>query len=183
MRFVSFHRLSGTGRAWIYSLLWPVFLFGNTTQSAFGISWKICALISSLFLEVHKVHLRKSAFVRIQIFSGSALAELCGIAFLIYPDFFCLSQSCVLPCSLIDSIFRFRKFNPAPDFSGAVGFVQIALVFVTRAVQYRFFTGFRIIRGKGVSRAPLSRSKKRSVFLPCGLQWASQNQYIRVPLL
>ena len=31
-------------------------------------------------LEVHKVHLRKSAFIRTQIFSGSALAELCGIA-------------------------------------------------------------------------------------------------------
>ena len=30
--------------------------------------------------EVHKVHLRKSAFIRTQIFSGSALAELCGIA-------------------------------------------------------------------------------------------------------
>ena len=55
---------------------------GNTAQSAFGISWKICALISSLFLEVHKVHLRKSAFIRTQIFSGSALAELCGIAFI-----------------------------------------------------------------------------------------------------
>ncbi len=27
--------------------------YGNTAQSAFGISWKICALISSLFLEVH----------------------------------------------------------------------------------------------------------------------------------
>ena len=53
---------------------------GNTAQSAIGISWKICALISSLFLEVHKVHLRKSAFIRTQIFSGSALAELCGIA-------------------------------------------------------------------------------------------------------
>ena len=53
---------------------------GNTAQSACGISWKICALISSLFLEVHKVHLRKSAFIRTQIFSGSALAELCGVA-------------------------------------------------------------------------------------------------------
>ena len=53
---------------------------GNTAQFDCGISWKICALISSLFLEVHKVHLRKSAFIRTQIFSGSALAELCGIA-------------------------------------------------------------------------------------------------------
>ena len=53
-------------------LLFRCFLFngglglclGNTAQSACGISWKICALISSLFLEVHKVHLRKSAFIR-----------------------------------------------------------------------------------------------------------------------
>jgi len=53
---------------------------GNTAQSAFGASWKICALISSLFLEIHKVFLQKSAFTRTQIFSGFALAELCGIA-------------------------------------------------------------------------------------------------------
>ena len=63
-----------------YSLASGDYLKGNTAQSAFGISWKISALISSLFLEVHKVHLRKSAFIRTQIFSGSALAELCGIA-------------------------------------------------------------------------------------------------------
>ena len=60
-----------------YSLASGDYLKGNTAQSAFGISWKICVLI---FLEVHKVHLRKSAFIRTQIFSGSALAELCGIA-------------------------------------------------------------------------------------------------------
>ena len=33
-----------------------------------------------LFLEVHKVHLQKSAIIRTQIFSESALAALCGIA-------------------------------------------------------------------------------------------------------
>ncbi len=54
---------------------------GNTAQFAFGIFWKICALISSLFLAIHKVFLRKSAIIRTQIFSESALAELCGIAF------------------------------------------------------------------------------------------------------
>ena len=32
---------------------------GNTAQSAFGASWKIHALISSLFLEIHKVFLQK----------------------------------------------------------------------------------------------------------------------------
>ncbi|MBR6711284.1 MAG: hypothetical protein IKI81_07110, partial [Selenomonadaceae bacterium] len=53
---------------------------GNTAQYACGIFRKICALISSLFLEVHKVHLQKSAIIRTQIFSGSALATLCGIA-------------------------------------------------------------------------------------------------------
>jgi len=54
---------------------------GNTAQSAIGASWKICALILSLFLEIHKVFLRKTAFIRTQIFSGFALVELCGIAF------------------------------------------------------------------------------------------------------
>ena len=39
------------------------------------------------FLEVHKVHLRKSAFIRTQIFSGSALAELCGIALMLSGPF------------------------------------------------------------------------------------------------
>ena len=29
-------------------------IYGNTAQSAFGISWKICALISSLFLRYTK---------------------------------------------------------------------------------------------------------------------------------
>jgi len=55
---------------------------GNTAQFVFSASWKICALISSLFLEIHKVFLQKSAFTRpcAQIFSGFALAELCGIA-------------------------------------------------------------------------------------------------------
>ena len=46
---------SGTPRVFFDSV---IDFYGNTAQSAFGISWKICALISSLFLEVHKVHLR-----------------------------------------------------------------------------------------------------------------------------
>ncbi len=33
-----------------------------------------------LFLEIHRVFLRKTAFIRTQFFSKSALAELCGIA-------------------------------------------------------------------------------------------------------
>ena len=57
------------------------FTTGNTAQSACGISWKICALISSLFLEIHKAFLQKTAFIRTQIFTGFALAELCGVAF------------------------------------------------------------------------------------------------------
>ena len=57
------------------------FCLGNTAQSAIGASWKNCALTSSLFLEIHKVFLRKSAIVRTQFFSGFALAELCGVAF------------------------------------------------------------------------------------------------------
>ena len=36
----------------------------------------ICALISSLFLAIHKVFLRKNAFIRTQILSQSALADL-----------------------------------------------------------------------------------------------------------
>ena len=53
---------------------------GNTAQSAFGAAWKIRALILSLFLAIHKVFLQKTAFIRTQIFSGFALAELCGVA-------------------------------------------------------------------------------------------------------
>ena len=53
---------------------------GNTAQSAFGASWKTPALILSLFLAIHKVFLQKTAFIRTQIFSGFALAELCGVA-------------------------------------------------------------------------------------------------------
>ncbi|MCR5844401.1 MAG: hypothetical protein K6G66_10640, partial [Oscillospiraceae bacterium] len=45
-----------------------------------GIFRKNCALILSLFLEIHRVFLRKTAFIRTQFFSKSALAELCGIA-------------------------------------------------------------------------------------------------------
>ena len=56
------------------------FTTGNTAQSAIGASWKIRALILSLFLEIHKVFLQKNAFIRTQIFSGFALAELCGVA-------------------------------------------------------------------------------------------------------
>ncbi|MBR0200296.1 MAG: hypothetical protein IJQ42_09050, partial [Oscillospiraceae bacterium] len=43
---------------------------------ACGASRTICALISSLFLAIHKVFLRKSAFIRTQILSGFALADL-----------------------------------------------------------------------------------------------------------
>ena len=56
----------------------------NDDQFAFGIFRKICALILSLFLAIHKVFLRKSAFIRTQIFSQSALAEL----IIVYLDFF-----------------------------------------------------------------------------------------------
>jgi len=34
----------------------------------------------SLFLEIHKVFLRKTAFIGTHFFSGFALAELCGVA-------------------------------------------------------------------------------------------------------
>ena len=46
----------------------------NADQIACGASRTICALISSLFLAIHKVFLRKSAFIRTQILSGFALA-------------------------------------------------------------------------------------------------------------
>ena len=39
------------------------FLYGNTAQYVCGIFRKIRALILSLFLEVHKVHLRKGVFL------------------------------------------------------------------------------------------------------------------------
>ncbi|MCR5843889.1 MAG: hypothetical protein K6G66_08020, partial [Oscillospiraceae bacterium] len=45
-----------------------------------GIFRKNHALILSLFLEIHKVFLRKTAFIRTRFFSESALAALCGIA-------------------------------------------------------------------------------------------------------
>ena len=48
----------------------------NADQIVCGIFRKICALISSLFLEIHKVFLRKSAIIKTQIFSESALADL-----------------------------------------------------------------------------------------------------------
>ena len=56
-------------------------LLGNTAQYACGIFRKNCAMISSLFLAIHKVFLRKSAIIRTRFFSESALAALCGIAF------------------------------------------------------------------------------------------------------
>ena len=47
--------------------------YGNTAQSAFGISWKICALISSLFLEVHNTirfaHMHKFALAKSKIWT------------------------------------------------------------------------------------------------------------------
>ena len=50
----------------------------NADQIAFGIFRKNCALILSLFLAIHKVFLRKSAFIRLyaQFFTKSALADL-----------------------------------------------------------------------------------------------------------
>ena len=49
------------------------FFLGNTAQSAFGISWKICALISSLFLEVHNTirfaHMHKFALAKSKIWT------------------------------------------------------------------------------------------------------------------
>ncbi len=48
----------------------------------------------ALFLEIHKVFLRKTAFIRTQFFSGFALAELCGIA-IEFPD---KGGSHYLPC-------------------------------------------------------------------------------------
>jgi len=53
---------------------------GNTAQYVCGIFQTICALISALFLEIHKVFLQKTAFIRTQIFSQSAFTTLCGIA-------------------------------------------------------------------------------------------------------
>ena len=58
----------------------PWFIWGQRHTIRLGIFRKICALILSLFLEVHKVHLQKSAIIRTQIFSESALAALCGVA-------------------------------------------------------------------------------------------------------
>ena len=46
---------------------------------------KIWPANALLFLEIHKVFLRKSAFLRIQIFSPFALVELCGIALMTLP--------------------------------------------------------------------------------------------------
>jgi len=54
--------------------------YGNTAQYACGIFRKNRALISSLFLAIHKVFLQKSAIIRTRFFSESALAALCGIA-------------------------------------------------------------------------------------------------------
>ena len=48
-------------------------ILGNTAQSACGISWKICALISSLFLEVHNTirfaHMHKFALAKSKIWT------------------------------------------------------------------------------------------------------------------
>ena len=53
---------------------------GSTAQYACGIFRKNWALISPLFLEIHKVFLRKIAIIRTHFFSESALAALCGVA-------------------------------------------------------------------------------------------------------
>jgi hypothetical protein len=58
---------------------------GSAAQSALGASRKNRALISSLFLEIHKVFLRKTAFIRTRFFSGFALTELCGAALAVFP--------------------------------------------------------------------------------------------------
>ena len=55
-------------------------LYGNTAQYGCGFFWKNQALILSLFLDIHKVCLRKTAIIRTRFFSESALAALCGIA-------------------------------------------------------------------------------------------------------
>ena len=56
------------------------YILGNTAQFVCGIFRKIYAVNALLFLAIHKVFLRKSAFLRTQIFLKSALAELCGVA-------------------------------------------------------------------------------------------------------
>ena len=48
----------------------------NAEQIAYSDSRKICVLISSLFLAIHKVFLQKSAFIRTKIFSRFTLAGL-----------------------------------------------------------------------------------------------------------
>ena len=51
----------------------------NADQIVIGILRIISALISSLFLAIHKVFLRKTAFIRTQILSQSALADLISV--------------------------------------------------------------------------------------------------------
>jgi len=51
----------------------------NADQIVIGILRIISALISSVFLAIHKVFLRKTAFIRTQILSQSALADLISV--------------------------------------------------------------------------------------------------------
>ena len=44
--------------------------------------------VLSLFLEIHKVFLQKNAFIRTQIFSGFALAELCDVALIMFTVYY-----------------------------------------------------------------------------------------------
>jgi len=62
----------------------------GTTPFAFGASRKISALILSVFLAIHKVCLRKTAFIRTKIFSGFALAKLCVTGWVLF------SHSCII---------------------------------------------------------------------------------------
>ena len=62
-------RLAGT------STRFHVPLGANADQIAFGIFRRICALLLSLFLAIHKVCLQDSAFTRTQILSKSALDD------------------------------------------------------------------------------------------------------------
>lgn len=50
--------------------------FVNAESIARGVWRKICALISSLFLEIHKVFILKSVVIRTKIFSQSVLDDL-----------------------------------------------------------------------------------------------------------
>jgi hypothetical protein len=70
----------------VFPFSFPKKFLGNTAQFAFGIFRKNHALISSVFLAIHKVFLRKTAIIRTQILSQSALVDFIII---------CLAKPCV----------------------------------------------------------------------------------------